>query len=274
MKHCEIRRLFLPAAGLIGFAGIATAQADLYTINGVSTEDKAGTDVASAGLFSGDANPDIIVGAPENFIIFTANEGKATVHNGPTGAVLDTFDGDDIFDEFGAAVGGGFDFNNDGRDDVIVGAPFDNNTANSAGMARVFSGMTGGVLFQVDGDAMGDELGRAVSGAGDVNNDGFDDIIVGSLNNDAGGADAGLARVYSGASQAVLWTLQGAGQQRSLRCIGVRDGRPERRHDGRVRGRLLLRRSPHLQRRHGRRDALLPEHGQRGPLRHRDRERR
>lgn len=210
MNQREMRRLLLPTAGLLGFAGIAQAQTDLYTINGVSAEDKAGTAVSSAGLFSADMNPDIIVGSPENFIIFTADEGKATIHDGPTGSVLNTFDGDNLFDEFGAAVFGGFDFNNDGRDDVIVGAPFDNNTANSSGMARVFSGMTGGMLFQVDGDAMGDELGRAV-GAADVNDDGFDDIIVGSLNSDAGAVDGGIARVYSGANQSVLWTVTGTG---------------------------------------------------------------
>ena len=78
MKQSEIQRLILPAAGVFALATGATAQTDLYVINGAAVEDKAGESLASAGLFSADTNPDTIVGAPENFIIFSAGEGKAT----------------------------------------------------------------------------------------------------------------------------------------------------------------------------------------------------
>ena len=47
------------------------------------------------------------------------------------------------------------------------------------------------VLYTFDGEAADDFFGRSVSGAGDVNNDGYDDLIVGAYGNDAGGTYAG-----------------------------------------------------------------------------------
>jgi hypothetical protein len=61
----------------------------------------------------------------------------------------------------------------------------------------VYSGQTGTLLYTFTGEAAFDQFGRSVSGAGDVNNDGFADLIVGAFQNDSGGTDAGGAFVYS-----------------------------------------------------------------------------
>ena len=99
--------------------------------------------------------------------------------------------------DVGPAPRGGYSYtvNNTGGGDI--------------GRAYVYSGQTGGLLWTFTGEAAGDALGFSVSGAGDVNNDGYDDLIAGAYNSDAGGANAGRAYVYSGQTAGVLWTFTG-----------------------------------------------------------------
>ena len=111
---------------------------------------------------------------------------------------LYTFDGDSADDRFGVSVSAAGDVNGDGFDDLIVGAYRDDNNGSSSGSARVFSGVDGSVLYTFDGDSAGDEFGISVSGAGDVNGDGFDDLIVGADRDDNNGTNSGSARVFSG----------------------------------------------------------------------------
>ena len=67
------------------------------------------------------------------------------------------------------------------------------------------------ILFEINGDDPGDLLGASVDGVGDVDGDGFDDIIVGVQRDDPGGLpNAGTARVYSGATGALIYTFTGA----------------------------------------------------------------
>ena len=80
---------------------------------------------------------------------------------------------------FGCSVSGAGDVNNDGYDDVIVGTlREDTDGVTDAGTAYVFSGPAGELLFPLaspDPQDLG-IFGAAVSGAGDVNGDGFDDV--------------------------------------------------------------------------------------------------
>ena len=89
--------------------------------------------------------------------------------------------------------------NKDGYADFIIGAYFASPGARStAGSAYVYSGLGGGLLYQKDGAAAGDLLGYSVAGAGDVNGDGYDDLIVGARDADPGGLDrAGSAYVIA-----------------------------------------------------------------------------
>ena len=115
-----------------------------------------------------------------------------------------TFDGAANGSRFGDSVAGAGDVNGDGFADVIVGA-------RGAGSAYVYSGADGTVLRRFDGVAAGDRLGSSVAGAGDVNRDGFADVIVGAPRADAGGMDeAGSAYVYSGKDGTLLWQFDGA----------------------------------------------------------------
>ncbi|MCH8165935.1 MAG: FG-GAP repeat protein [Planctomycetes bacterium] len=126
-------------------------------------------------------------------------------------ATLFTFDGDSAFDQFGFSVSGAGDVNADGFADLIVGAYRDDNNGSTSGSARVFSGLDGSVLYTFNGDSAGDQFGFSVSGAGDVNADGFADLIVGATVDDNNGPFSGSARVFSGLDGSILFTVNGDG---------------------------------------------------------------
>jgi hypothetical protein len=85
---------------------------------------------------------------------------------------------------WGAAVGNAGDVNGDGYDDMIVSAKLYDTASSGVGMVRVFHGSATGLStshnWVVTGSAPGGEFGTAVTGAGDVNGDGYDDVIVSS----------------------------------------------------------------------------------------------
>jgi hypothetical protein len=170
--------------------------APLYTLNGAAASDNFGIALAAAGDVNHDGIPDLIVGAP--YASGAAlNSGIAKVFNGRTGAPLMTFSGDNAADLLGTSVGGAGDVDNDGYADLIVGSIWDDVNAVSSGSAKVFSGRTGQVMFVFSGDSQQQQLGSQVCSAGDVNNDGFADLLVASYLDDTAGTDAGMMRVIS-----------------------------------------------------------------------------
>ena len=77
----------------------------------------------------------------------------------------------------------------------------------------MFSGTDGSVLYTFNGNST-DAFGASVTGAGDVNGDGFADFIVGDPWDDDNGDNSGKARVYSGADGSLLYTLYASGRAR------------------------------------------------------------
>jgi hypothetical protein len=122
---------------------------------------------------------------------------------------------------FGQDVSSAGDVNADGTPDFIAGAP--GNAAGGGGRVEVRSGSTGALLHAFFGDPVNENFGSAVAGAGDVDADGFDDVIVGSAY--TGVSDTtGVARVYSGQTGAVLYTFfDGANVPFAAEVAGVGD---------------------------------------------------
>jgi FG-GAP repeat len=202
--------LFLGAS--VALSASAHAQSHLYTFPGDATNDRLGASVAAAGDVNGDGFPDLIAGAPEDFNVFALQPGYARVYSGKDGMVLMTLDkgaGGSNGEKFGAAVGGAGDINNDGFDDLIVGAPSESTNGPSAGEALVYSGANGQLLFSVLGDSTGDLAGRAVAGAGDINGDSVPDFIVGMPGAAINGSNSGMIRVFSGVNGSQLLQVLG-----------------------------------------------------------------
>ena len=100
-------------------------------------------------------------------------------------------------DDFGRAVADAKDVDNDGVADIVVGSPFDS----GRGRVLVYSGKTGDVIWERQGDFAGDLFGWSVDGVGDINGDGHSEVIVGAPGWDSDGiwsANGGSVYVLSG----------------------------------------------------------------------------
>ncbi|MEL6342125.1 MAG: MopE-related protein [Myxococcota bacterium] len=177
--------------------------------------DNFGVSVARAGDIDNDGYGDVIVGASLDddngnnagaaYVIYGAASGvdlsredKILASDGSSG------------DSFGLSVSGVGDIDRDGYDDVIVGANLVDDNGNNAGAAYVFYGAASGVdssredkILASDG-AEDDQFGRSLSGAGDVDQDGYTDVVVGAFAHDGGGA----AYIYYGSDAGIDTTRE------------------------------------------------------------------
>lgn len=182
---------------------------------GNSANGYAGNAVAGAGDVNGDGKKDFLIGA------YGANKAYLILGKS-SGWAMDTsltnsdanFSGESSGDQAGIAVAGIGDINNDGFDDIAIGAHYDDDAGNNAGQVYIILGKASGWANNTNlsaadasywGEAASDMAGSSVSGAGDVNNDGFADFLIGAYGNDAGGAGAG--QVYLILGKASGWAM-------------------------------------------------------------------
>ncbi|MCK4579056.1 MAG: FG-GAP repeat protein, partial [Candidatus Marinimicrobia bacterium] len=189
-----------------------------------------GLSLAAAGDVNGDGFSDIVVGAPFYDNGAQSDQGRVFVFYGPTKphppASYWTAYSTSIDSEFGFSVAGAGDLNGDGYDDVIVGAPgFERETQEDSneeeGAVFLWYGSVDGLRssasianadWMVTGGQAGARLGHSVASAGDVNGDGYVDIIVGAPGYSNGQFEEGRAFVHlgspSGLSQSPAWTAE------------------------------------------------------------------
>jgi len=218
-----------PSVGASGSIEVSTLNgANGFVINGVAAGDNAGRSAAPAGDVNGDGVGDILIGATfadpngqssagEVYVVFggpgvgAAGACELSSLDGTNGFVLQGVGANDVA---GDSVSGAGDVNGDGIDDLIIGARmaspggrasagqsyvvFGSLTVGGSGEfdLGVLDGTSGFVLNGIDDS---DFSGTSVFGAGDVNDDGYDDVIIGAVGADPGGRDtAGESYVVFG----------------------------------------------------------------------------
>lgn len=183
----------------------------LFSWEGANPNDRLGVDVSGAGDVNADGYPDVLIGLGWSSPGGVLYAGAATVYSGKDGSILHHWTGGTGSDYFGFALSDAGDVNADGYDDVAISATGDDPPGLAfAGSTYVFSGKDGSQLYKWQGIASGDYFGSAVSGAGDVNADGFDDVVVGAKFSSPGGlAFAGSAFVFSGQDGTQLYEWNG-----------------------------------------------------------------
>ena len=103
-------------------------------------------------------------------------------------------------------IAGVGDVNGDGHADIVAGLY---SVAAGAGVVRIYSGADGSVLHEWGGDVPGMYLGERVDSVDDADGDGLDDVLAGAGNADVYGHDAGLVRLYSSGTGALLGEIPG-----------------------------------------------------------------
>jgi hypothetical protein len=189
--------VFLGSASGIADGNPATAAAQLESdqVNGWLVN------VAGAGDVNGDGYADVIVGA-YGYDAGQSDEGAAFVFLGSASGIADgnpataaaQLESDQVNARMGGSVSGAGDVNGDGYADGIVGARSYDAGQIDEGAAFVFLGSASGIAagnpataaVQLESDQAGAQHGFSVSGAGDVNGDGYADVIVGAYHYDAG----------------------------------------------------------------------------------------
>ncbi|MBH8558496.1 FG-GAP-like repeat-containing protein [Hymenobacter negativus] len=202
----------------LGGTSLSSSSSQAAVFSTAEPGENFGQAVCGTGDINGDGYADFAVGAPA----YAANKGRVYVSLGK--AVLSnisnvppTYDGETAGDRFGSSLGGG-DANGDGYADLLVGAP-----ANSSSTGRVYAyyGSPAALLatptatLTEPSPADGNAYGVRTASAGDVNGDGYDDVLVGAYLANGG---KGRAYLYLGSSTGLATTptvLDGPGSTNS-----------------------------------------------------------
>ena len=209
------------AGGLSGSPG--------WTAESNQEESYFGRSAATAGDVNGDGYADVVVGA-YLYDNGQTDEGRAYLYYGAAGGLGGspgwTAESNQAIAYFGNSVATAGDVNGDGYADVIVGAPLYDNGQTDEGMAFVYYGSANGLgptpAWTAESNQANAEFGESVATAGDVNGDGYADVIVGAMWYANGQVHEGRAFVFYGSAGGLSgspgWTVE---SNQEYACLGI-----------------------------------------------------
>lgn len=177
---------------------------DAITIQGSQLNDGFGYLVVGSPDLSSNGSDDLIISAPA-WSNGTDIVGQVSVHQGSNGAQLYTVSGDEPWSGFGASIAVIGDISGNGVSDFAVGAPA--HGPHDTGRVYLYDGLNGNVIATIDGSERYAAFGASISPAGDINGDGFVDILVGAPN--SGIHEVGAAYLYSGLDFSLIMKIEG-----------------------------------------------------------------
>ncbi|MFN0193082.1 MAG: beta strand repeat-containing protein [Aestuariivirga sp.] len=226
-----------------------------FQISGEAEGDYSGVSVAAAGDVNGDGFADLLIGATgtdpngsqsgASYVVFGKASGFAAdlALSSLIGTNGFQISGEAAFDFSGRSVAAAGDVNGDGFADLLIGAYLADPNGSYSGASYVVFGKTSGFPadlalstldgsngFQISGEAEGDRSGHSVASTGDVNGDGFDDLLIGAFGAEPSGSVSGASYVVFGKATGfpadlALSTLDGSnGFQISGEAEGDRSG--------------------------------------------------
>ena len=176
-----------------------------FVVYGEQEQEAFGYSLSANGDANDDGFADVLVGAPM-YDNGDEDEGRAYLFEGSSNGLSATAvwsgESSQAFSEFGFSVSFAGDVNSDGYSDLLVGAPlYDGTSGSDEGRVWLYLGGPSGLetaSWNSNAPQAGARFGYSLSGAGDINGDGFDDIIVGAPYYDGDEVDSGAAFVYLG----------------------------------------------------------------------------